>query len=473
MTMLATVVERPLCVDLDGTLIASDMLWESLFDVAKKRPSDLMKLPTWFVDGRAMLKRRLADRSDVDVTLLPYRADVLEFLRRERARGRRVVLATAADERIANEIAEHLEVFDEVIASDGQRNLKGRAKREVLEARFGAGGFDYIGDSTSDCEVWSSAADALVVGGRLVRRCRGIVREPAMVFETQSRIRPLIRAMRPHQWAKNVLLFVVPLVAHAFDVATWMAAAVAFVCFSLTASSVYILNDLLDLEADRRHVRKRLRPFASGAASIPAGVAVSLASLAAAAALAATLPPAFGGLLLLYLVLTTLYSTVFKRRLMIDVVCLAGLYTLRIVAGGAAVSIVPSHWLLAFSMFFFLSLAFAKRYSELSRCRVAGRLPGRGYGLEDLDLIRSLGPTSSYVCVLVFAMYLNSPDVHSHYRRPEILWLMSPVLLYWLSRLWFLACRKQLDEDPVLFALHDRISRVCGVIMAILFAAAI
>jgi len=473
MTMLATTVERPLCVDLDGTLIASDMLWESLFDVARKRPSDLMKLPAWLVGGRAVLKRNLADRSNVDVTLLPYRTDLLAFLQRERARGRRIVLATAADERFANEIAGHLGLFDEVIASDGRRNLKGRAKREALEASFGVGGFDYIGDSASDREVWSSAAAAMVVGGRLVKGRRADRKEPAMVFETGGRIQPLIRALRPHQWAKNVLLFVVPLAGHAFDAATWITAAVAFICFCLAASAVYVLNDLLDLEADRRHERKRRRPLASGAASIPVGLATSFAALAAAAGLSANLPPKFAGLLLLYLVLTTLYSTVLKRRLMVDVVCLAGLYTLRIVAGGAAVSLVPSHWLMAFSMFFFLSLAFAKRYSELSRIRGAGRLHGRGYGSEDLDLIRSFGPSSSCTCVLVFALYLNSPDVHSHYGRPEILWLMSPVILYWLSRLWFLACRRQLDEDPVLFALHDRISRYCGVLMAILFIAAI
>lgn len=472
MTMLATAVERPLCVDLDGTLIASDMLWESLFDVARKRPADLLKVPGWLARGRAALKEGLAERSAVDVALLPYRADVLEFLRRERARGRRIVLATAADERLAHEVAEHLGLFDEVVASDGRRNLKGRAKRDALEMRFGVEGFDYIGDSPSDREVWSSAADALVVGGRLAASHLAAGRVPAKVFETGDRIKPLIRALRPHQWAKNVLLFVTPLAGHALDAATWIDATIAFVCFCLTASAVYILNDLLDLEADRKHARKHRRPFASGAASIPDGLAASGVALVAAAGLATALPPEFGGLLLLYLVLTTLYSTVLKRRLMVDVLCLAGLYTLRIVAGGAAVSIVPSHWLMAFSMFFFLSLAFAKRYAELAKSRTTERLPGRGYGREDVELIRSFGSASSYICVLVFALYLNSPDVHSHYTRPEILWLMSPVILYWLSRLWFLACRRQLDEDPVLFALRDPISRACGVLMAVCFLAA-
>ena len=270
--------------------------------------------------------------------------------------------------------------------------------------------------------------------------------------------RSLIKALRPHQWAKNVLVFVALIAAHqVFQLDSLLKCGLAFLAFSFTASAVYILNDLLDLESDRRHVKKRFRPFASGAASIPAGVALFVALLGAAAAASALLPPTFIGLLLVYVVLTTAYSVYLKRKLMVDVLCLASLYTLRILAGGAAASIVISPWLMAFSMFFFLSLAFAKRYTELTAAAgSAEKIPGRGYWAQDLELIRSLGPTSGYLCVLVFCLYLNSPDVSIHYNRPEFLWLSCPILLYWISRVWFLAYREQLDDDPVAFALHDR-----------------
>ncbi len=465
----------PLCVDLDGTLIATDLLWESLIGMIRKRPMDAARLPFWLLEGRATLKRRIAERVALDVQTLPYRAEVIDFLKDEKTLGRRLVLATAADRRLAERVAAHLGLFDEVIATDDGRNLKGREKLAALQERFGASGFDYLGDSPADLPIWEGAREALLVRtSRDMERRAAAVRPPSRVFEGgRGGPKALFKALRPHQWAKNVLVFVALIAGHQiFQLDLLLRSGLAFLAFCFAASAVYILNDLLDLEADRRHPRKRKRPFASGAASIPAGIAMVVALLGATTALAALLPLQFVGLLVLYLLLTTAYSTYLKRKVMIDVICLAGLYTLRILAGGAATSIVISPWLAAFSMFLFLSLAFAKRYTELSAS--AGSLdmiPGRGYLTSDIELIRSLGPTSGYLCVLVLCLYLNSPDVRVHYQRPEILWLACPLLLYWISRVWVLANRRLLDDDPVVFALRDRVSRIVGVLAALILAA--
>ena len=467
----------PLCVDLDGTLIATDLLWESLFAMIRKRPMDAVRLPFWLLEGRANLKRRIAQRVVIDAKTLPYRDEVVGFLKDEKSRGRHLVLATAADRQLAEGVAEHLDVFDEVIASDNGRNFKGREKLLALQERFGASGFDYLGDSPADLPIWEGARKTLLVRTRRdMERRATAVRAPSRVFEgRRGGPKALVKALRPHQWAKNILVFVALIAGHqVLRLDLLLQACQAFLAFCFAASAVYILNDLLDLEADRRHPRKRNRPFASGAASIPAGVGMIVALLAATAVATAYLPLAFVGLLILYLLLTTAYSAYLKRKVMIDVICLAGLYTLRILAGGAATSIVISPWLTAFSMFLFLSLAFAKRYTELSAAGASRDLvPGRGYMGSDIELIRSLGPTSGYLCVLVLCLYLNSPDVRVHYQRPEILWLACPLLLYWISRVWVLANRRQLDDDPVVFALRDRNSRVVGVLAAIILAASI
>jgi len=477
MATSAVGAEAPLCVDLDGTLIATDLLWESLCAMIRGRPMDAVRLPFWLLGGRANLKRRIAERVAIDVRTLPYRAEVIGFLKDEKALGRRLVLATAADRRLAEGVAEHLGVFDEVIATDDGRNLKGREKLAALQERFGASGFDYLGDSPADLPIWEGAREALVVRtSRGTERRAAAVRPPSRVFEgRRGGPRALFKALRPHQWAKNILVFVALIAGHQiFHLDLLLRSGLAFLAFCFAASAVYVLNDLLDLEADRRHPRKRKRPFASGAASIPSGAGLVVALLGAAAALTALLPLSFAGLLVLYLLLTTVYSAYLKRKVMIDVICLAGLYTLRILAGGAATSIVISPWLAAFSMFLFLSLAFAKRYTELSVA--AGPLdmvPGRGYLAWDIEVIRSLGPTSGYLCVLVLCLYLNSPDVRIHYHRPEVLWLACPLLLYWISRVWVLANRCLLDDDPVVFALRDRVSRIVGVIAALILAASV
>jgi 4-hydroxybenzoate polyprenyltransferase len=457
-------------VDLDGTLLATDLLWESILRLAPSRPLDLLRLPLWIAGGKAQCKRRICERVEVEPETLPYRPEVLDLLRREKAEGRRILLTTASDERLAEPIARHLGLFEAVIGSDGERNLSGGTKLQGIRDRLGDAAFDYIGDSRKDLPVWEAARRALVANPT-----RGILRAAARVCapipvssptRTGGRIRHLIRALRPQQWIKNVLLLVPLLLAHELlDGGKLFAAASAFVAFSLCASGGYVINDLLDLEADRRHPRKRNRPFASGALSIPLGLAL-LGSLVAGGMLLSILRVGlpFTGMLALYLVLTLSYSLYFKEKLFVDVLLLSGLYVHRVVAGAVATQVVVSPWLLAFSLFFFVSLAFVKRFCELERLdvRAGDRLRRRNYRREDVGIIQSLGPASGYLSVLVLALYISSADVVRLYATSELLWLICPVLLYWITRIWFLAGRGELPDDPVLFAARDRSSYLAG-----------
>jgi 4-hydroxybenzoate polyprenyltransferase len=368
-----------------------------------------------------------------------------------------------------------------VIASGDGANFKGPAKLAELERRYGRGNFDYIGDATADLSIWKSARRAYVVSCRGVLRKAQAVCTPHRVFAANTGIKPVIRALRPHQWVKNLLLFIPLILAHEVrDVHRLTAAVFAFWSFSLCASAIYIINDLLDLESDRRHPSKRNRPFAAGKLSAGFGLAMSGGLLVGAFSLAFALPsleprtftPAwqFAALLAVYLALTTAYSFWLKRKLLVDVILLAGLYTHRIIAGAAAVDVRLTMWLLAFSMFFFLSLAFAKRYSELIQVEDAGEehISGRAYQVRDLRVIESIGPSSGYLAVLVFCNYLDSKEMTGLYAHPQMLWLVAPILLYWITRIWFIARRRQLHDDPIIFAIRDRKSHVCGIMAALI-----
>jgi 4-hydroxybenzoate polyprenyltransferase len=395
---------------------------------------------------------------------------VLEVVRGAREAGRQVLLVTASDQRVADAVGRHLGLFDEVVGSDGARNLKGPEKARYLEGRFGAQGFDYVGDSMADLPVFAAAGRALVVGAStgVVAAARGVARDVEVIaLEPRSKARALVKALRPHQWMKNLLLFVAPMLAHVREPERLLEVVVAFLAFSFTASSVYVLNDLLDLEQDRQHRSKKNRPFAAGTLSIPLGLALFPAVMVAGVGLAAALLPGRFTLALLgYLALTTVYSVYLKRKLIVDVLTLAMLFTYRVLAGGIAVGVPVSFWLLAFSMFFFTGLAFVKRYSELvaTQARDLDKVPGRNYWVSDLEIVKAVGPSSGLLAVLVFSLYINSPEVQRLYPHPEVLWAICPVLLYWIIRVWFLAGRNQLHDDPVVFAIRDRISYLAGAV---------
>ena len=433
------------------------MLMESLASALRRSPLAALALPFWLARGRAALKRELASRADIDVALLPYDAEVLKELRRQRSDGRWLVLATASDASIAQRVADHLGIFDDVIASDGVRNMKGSVKAQALVDRFGERGFDYMDEHPHGKPVWKRADNAHVVdrkGGTFAA---------------------IVKELRAYQWAKNLLVFVPMVTAHAlFAPGAFVDSVLAFIAFSLVASSVYLVNDLADLQDDRRHPVKRTRPLAAGEFSIAGALALLPLLLAAAAVIALALPGTFGALLGAYLAVNLAYSMGLKRIALFDVFVLAALYTLRILAGAAAIVVPVSHWLLAFSLFAFLSLALVKRFVEVANAasRDEARVGGRGYLASDGELLGALGVACSCLSVLVFALYITSPQVVVLYRSPSILWFAVPLLLYWMSRVWFLAHRGRLHEDPLLFALHDPASYAIGlaILLAILAA---
>lgn len=466
-------VEAPtvLAVDLDGTLLRSNMLHETFWSAFARDWRTPFLAIMYLFRGRAALKERLARDTQVDVAHLPYDPDVLEFVRDWRSRGGATALVTATNQRLANAIAAHLGGFDEVHGSDAQRNLKAREKADFLVERYGRGGFSYIGDSKADLPVWREARYALVRhnSSRLRKQASAIQGRVSFLDGPGFDPTAYIKALRPHQWLKNLLIFLAVFAAHQFDAGTFGRATLAFVSFCLVASSVYLLNDLLDLSADRVHPRKRNRPFASGRIALEHGLPLILLLLGAGAALAWSLGPRFLGVMAVYYIATTAYSLVIKRQVIIDICVLAGLYTIRVIAGGVATNIPLSVWLLAFSLFFFFSLAAMKRQIELVEAAKAGglALSGRGYHSDDLPLVTQMATASAYVSVLVMALYVNSDTVAHLYRHPAFLWGISPVLLYWLSRAIMIAHRGEMHDDPLVFAVKDKISLLCGVLVVV------
>lgn len=472
-----TTSQRPLVVDLDGTLIHTDLLHECALAFIKNKPQLVFLLPFWLMKGKALLKERLAREVMIDVASLPFHHELLSWLRDQKAQGRTLVLCTASDKALAYRVAEHLDLFDIVLASDGVQNLAGKNKASVLTDQFGHKQFDYIGNSTADLAVWQVAHSAIVVSNskQLLNTVK-VFTEPERVFkEARNHFQGLVKALRMHQWIKNSLLFVPLLAAHkAFAIADWYALLLAFAAFSLCASAVYIVNDLLDLESDRQHARKRARPFASGMLPASIGIGTAPVLLLISFGLAMTVGDAFLLWLLIYCALATAYSWRLKQWVLMDCFTLAILYTLRIIAGAAAVNVSLSFWLLAFSIFLFLSLAFIKRFAELKLMQALGtqKAHGRGYWIADTPLIQQLGIASGYAAVMVLALYLNSDSVARLYKTPQMIWAAVPLLLLWLSWMWLKAHRGQMHDDPIVFAIKDKMSWVIGVLFVLTFVLA-
>lgn len=467
---------RPLVVDLDGTLLRSDMLVESAFSLLRHHPARLLSALAWLLGSKAKLKSRLAEAVALDVTTLPYNPQVLAFLLQEKAAGRTLVLATATHQTYADAIATHLGLFDRVFASSVESNLSAKGKQGVLVSAYGEKGFDYVGNSRDDLVVWASSCQGYLVdpefgvegAAKRLGNVHTVISKPDHPWQAWT------RQLRLHQWVKNVLLFVPLLAAHrAGDLGLLLAGAVAFLVFGLCASSVYLLNDLLDLEDDRQQAKKRLRPLASGAVPIKTAVLVMPALLLASVALAAWLLPwMFGLALACYYGLTLAYSLLLKRVMTVDVIALAMLYTVRIVAGTFAFGVSLTFWMLAFSMFLFLSLALVKRYAELRESHLQGKadtVRGRGYYPGDLEMISTLGAASGYLAVLVLALYIQDPSTITHYRHPQMIWLACPLLLYWITRIWMVTHRGWMHDDPVVFALKDRNSLLTGLLFGAVF----
>ncbi|MCZ7500354.1 UbiA family prenyltransferase [Agrobacterium tumefaciens] len=458
-----------LVVDLDGTLLRTDMLYENFWSAFGSDWRCLFSAISALPRGRAHLKRHLACAATVDARFLPYNTKVLAYIKKWRRAGGRTALVTASDQQIAQGIADHLGIFDEVHGSDGKRNLKGATKAAFLEERFGETGFFYMGDTAADFPVWERAEKAITVDvPRKVRTKVEALCDTVEHLQSEKEIiRPYIKALRPHQWLKNLLVVVPMLAAHQLDGPTIASSIAAFVCFSLIASGVYILNDLLDLSADRAHPRKRNRPFAAGTVPIAHGTLMAGALVGFGSFLAIFIGLKFLAVMIGYYLLTTAYSLHLKRLIVVDICMLAALYTIRIFAGSVATSIGISIWLLAFSVFFFLSLAAIKRQAELIDSAARGDLKpsGRGYHVDDLPIISMIAIAAGYVSVLVMTLYVNSPAVVRLYACPEALWGVCAILLYWITRAVMMAHRGLMHDDPVVYAAKDGTSQICAAII--------
>jgi 4-hydroxybenzoate polyprenyltransferase/phosphoserine phosphatase len=470
--------ERPLCVRLDGAVVRTDLGIESLIFLVKRDVQLALHALLWLCRGRAFLRDQVARRSMLQPQYLPYNVELIDWLRSEKRRGRSIWLCTDANERLAECVATHLAVFDGVIASDSKTHLsRGALSRRLVET-FGHRQFDYCGSTRDDLPAWRSAHTAVVVcATRALEQKAARVAPQLQTFPRRiARARALLRALRPHQWAKNVLVFAPLLAAHrALDAAGLFSATLAFIAFCLCASSVYLVNDMLDLEADRMHSHKSGRPFATGDLPVAAGLQLVPLLLSAAALISTQLPIEFAATLGTYYVLSLAYSFGIKGVMLLDTVVLAALYTSRVIAGGLATHAVVSFWMLLFSIFIFLSLAFVKRYAELDALRRSHKVAaeGRSYNVHDLPILESLGTGAGYMSVVVLALYINSPTVETLYRRPEYIWAVCVLLLYWIARIWMKAHRGRMDEDPVLFALQDRVSIGIALVCAIALGLAI
>jgi 4-hydroxybenzoate polyprenyltransferase len=458
-------VEPPLCVDLDGTLVKSDTLLDGLCLFARRHPLEFWRVPLWVLRGRAHLKLEVGQRAPLNPARLPYNTGLLRFLHTERRAGRQIILTTGASGSLAQRVASHLGIFDGVLASDGTTNLTRGRKLARLKEEFGA--FDYVGNSRADLPLLSQARVPMLAnptpGLRLAVRSRKIPVACSFV-DRKPTLGRMIKAIRVHQWAKNVLLFLPLLMSHNLTPSAVGAAIAAFFCFSFAASASYLINDMLDIDNDRRHSSKRLRPFASGDLSVGRGMALVVALAAGSVAFLPVLSRSFDLWLALYIVSTMAYSFYLKQVAVVDVILLSSLYTLRLLAGGAATETEISPWLAGFSTFLFLSLAMVKRFNELENLRERGatRTHGRGYLVSDLEQIRSFGTSAATAAVVVFMLYIARSDVTALYRHSARLWLIVPLLIYWIYRVWLIASRGELDDDPVVFAMRDKVSLAVG-----------
>ncbi len=461
----------PLFVDLDGTLVHTDVAHELLVRGLCQPSCWKAIFPAIAHGGRASLKRKLAVSVGMKPELLPYNSAVLDYLAEARSAGRTIVLATAADSITAHQVADHVGLFDDIIASEPCHNMKGRAKLEAIRNYIASHEFEYLGDALADLPIWRAATFRGFVNPP--KEAREFMQEASgsvsfVHNDPEMSIRSLVRAMRPHQWSKNILIFLPLIFSHSYsEPSNLLLSLLAFISFSLCASAVYLFNDLLDVEADRAHPSKRHRPFAKGNLSPVIGVSSGILLFVLALLLGfLAIGTVFGLVLLSYIFMTKCYSIWLKKYSTVDVVVLAMLYTVRIIAGAAAIMVPVSPWLLSFSLFFFLSLAYMKRFIELSNAASDRPLSARNYSSSDLTIVQIFGIANGAVSLLTLAEYINSPAVSERYKSPEVLWLIIPLMMLWLYRSWMWAGRGRIDDDPVVFALRDRSSQLTVLISA-------
>lgn len=459
----------PLCVDCDGTLIKTDILFESVLKLLAVNPLKIFNVIVWVLQGKKFLKEKLVANVKISVSSLPYNPAVLKYIKQKKDAGHNIVLVTASHQDNAEEIASFLNIFDHVFGTSKTVNLKGRNKANFLTDKFGAGGFDYMGDSNADLAIWEKSRKAILIGNTpfLHARLKNINNNIERIPMNTNGLMMYLKLIRIHQWAKNMILFIPLLTSHSFlHIPNGI---IAFFSFSFVASATYIINDLVDLENDRAHHSKKRRPIAAGNISIPTAISLSILLMAVGVGILFFINNIMFTLLVAgYIVMTLAYSFILKKKLLIDTIVLSLLYCIRLLAGHIAMDVPLSFWLLSFSIFFFFSLALAKRYMEIShsvKSEIIGKIKGRGYEENDLLPIGILGISAGMLSVAIFSIYLQSERVMSLYKAPMLLVLLIPIFLYWISRLWILAYRGFLNEDPVVFALKDKTSYLLLIII--------
>jgi 4-hydroxybenzoate polyprenyltransferase len=449
----------PLVVDLDGTLIKTDLLHEGVVMLLRKNFFYIFPSLLWILKGKVYFKNKIFHKVHLHYELLPNNEELLNFLQTESSNGRKIILATASLASNAQEISKVYPIFDEIFGTE-KINLKGANKLKILINEFGETKFDYIGNSHSDLKIISSSRYSYLVNPSksLERKTRQISELKYVWKSGKNHFKDYVKTIRAYQWLKNLLIFVPLITSHSFYSPAMIFMVIAsFFAFSFTASAGYVINDLLDLNSDRSHPRKRFRSFASGELSISSGIILAFILLTGGLTIASQLNLGFFIILLGYFIVSISYSLFFKRIALYDVFILAFLYSTRIIAGGQATQIPISFWLITFSTFMFLSLAFVKRCSELMKADGKNGLQDRGreYTKEDLNLLQTMGIVSGFLSVVVFSLYINSPEVRILYSNPKILWTVSFLLLFWISRIWMITNRGKMTDDPIIFAIKD------------------
>ncbi len=473
--------EKCLFVDLDGTLIKSDLLFECLVPIIKNYFYAIFLAPFWLLKGKAYLKDKFSDLVSINPEILPYNNNVLEYIRKEKENGSKIILATASNIKLAKSISDYLGIFDDVIASSKEENLKGKNKLNKIKLYIKNNNinkeFSYLGDSEADVKIFNETNIPIVVGNKNVfNKIKSKNDKTTFVDgENDFSLKKFFKMIRTYQWVKNFLIFLPLILAHKFlDVNLLLKALVAFFSFSFLASSVYIINDIMDVESDRIHPSKKNRPIASGAVKISSALKVAFILMPLSFIISIFLGKEFLFVLLTYFITTSCYSFYLKKIMLVDILILSLLYTVRIFAGGVALNIYLSPWLFMFSLFFFFSLACAKRYSELYAVRnnLQDEIKGRGYQAQDLEQIQIFGSSSGYIAILIFALYIQSDISMKLYKTPSFFWALCPIMLYWISRVWLLSHRGQMTQDPIIFALKDKVSYVVLILSIIIFGVA-
>jgi len=452
----------PLVVDLDGTFLNTDLLYESIVLLIKRNPLYVFLIPIWLLQGKIYLKKKLHQLVNLNFSLLPYNKNLLDFLEMEMDSGREIVLATASLQSNAVQVAKKFPMlFGEVCGSE-MINLKGKKKLEFLLTKYGQAGYDYIGNSYADLPIFAESRHSFLVTDDkiLTNRTKKVSNLQRRWSNHRNGFKDFLKAIRAYQWIKNLLIFVPLITSHSFDLKNIISAFVGFIAFGMVASSGYLINDLIDLESDRAHARKCFRPMASGGLSIPFGVIITVILFSIGLAIAALLGLQFLLIVSVYFVLTLAYSLYLKKIAMADVFTLAILYSIRVIAGAILINVLLSSWLISFSMFLFLSLALVKRYGELYKVKDAGEKvnKAREYNLFDLQLLQTMGIASGFISVIVFSLYLDSHDVALLYSNPKPMWIISFLFLFWNSRIWLKASHGQMTDDPIIYTVKDKLS---------------